>query len=176
MDCPCSVVECSRYNPVFPKGNPTPFLYVCGEAPGEQEDIKQRPFIGPAGEVLRNALRTVNLASDTRICNPVMCRPVDSNGKNRTPLEHELENCSQFAKSDIVKSNPRRLLLLGKSAVYAFLGRKNPMRENLGKKFYWKNRIPTFIYYHPSYIIRQDNWMESQDYLNFINLLQEIQK
>jgi uracil-DNA glycosylase family 4 len=92
-----------------------------GEAPGKVEDYFLKPFVGPAGKILRKAIadaRSVVSIPRPRIyyTNLVQCRPVDAVGGNREPTVHEINLCrSQFLQV-LDKSNPTVVVLLGRLA------------------------------------------------------------
>lgn len=89
--CPLSQ---TRKNVVVGEGNPDADIMIVGEAPGEEEDLTGRPFVGISGKLLRQFLKKVgfNIMDDLYITNIVKCRPP----KNRDPEENELNKCGFY--------------------------------------------------------------------------------
>ena len=90
-DCTrCGLCE-TRHNVVFGVGNEDADIMFVGEGPGEQEDLKGQPFVGPAGKLLDDMLCIIDLSRETNcyIANIVKCRPPH----NRDPLETEQDAC-----------------------------------------------------------------------------------
>ena len=86
-DCTrCGLCE-TRHNVVFGVGKEDADIMFVGEGPGEQEDLKGQPFVGPAGKLLDDMLCIIDLSRETNcyIANIVKCRPPH----NRDPLETE---------------------------------------------------------------------------------------
>ena len=76
----------TRTNLVFGVGNDRAEVMLIGEGPGEQEDLQGIPFVGPAGQLLDNMLRMIDLdRSKVYIANIVKCRPP----RNRDPRDEE---------------------------------------------------------------------------------------
>jgi uracil-DNA glycosylase family 4 len=152
--CPCETI---KYNFVGPEGSDDPDYYFLGEAPGFEESLHHRVFIGEAGKILRRAISELRIIS-YRIYNAVSCRP--TRGKsNRTPTSKEIKNCSNLCRSDIQKHRPKKLILLGASAVVAifpeFEGSR--IKDLVDRKFEWEG-IETYVCYHPSYILRGNSY------------------
>jgi DNA polymerase len=96
---------------------------VIGEAPGKQEDLAGRPFVGNAGRYLDHVLEGTGLErEDFFITNLVKCRPP----ANRTPKSGEIETCTSLYLFEQIKLlDPKLILLLGTTAVKAMLGLKS---------------------------------------------------
>ena len=85
----CSLKKTAK-NTVFGQGNPNADIMFIGEGPGEQEDLRGEPFVGPAGQLLTKMLAAISLPRDrVYICNIVKCRPPN----NRVPTEEEAAAC-----------------------------------------------------------------------------------
>ena len=86
----------TRTNLVFGVGNQQAEVMFIGEGPGEQEDLQGEPFVGPAGKLLDDMLRMIDLdRSKVYIANMVKCRPP----RNRDPQPEEQDACAQQRKS-----------------------------------------------------------------------------
>ncbi|MHA1363263.1 MAG: uracil-DNA glycosylase [Candidatus Freyarchaeota archaeon] len=141
--CPLSE---TRTNVVFGEGDPHARIMFVGEAPGEQEDIKGRPFVGRAGRFLDHMLRVAGLErSMVYISNVVKCRPPN----NRNPRKTEIEKCNPYLQKQIQLINPRIICILGNVALKTLLGKTPPISELRGKPIEREGIIyfPTF---HPA--------------------------
>lgn len=150
----CGLHE-TRINPVFSRGSPYARLMFVGEAPGEQEDLAGKPFVGPAGQLLDKMIAAMGLEknSEVYICNAVKCRPPE----NRKPTPHELYACQGYLQQQIRLIQPKIIVALGKSASQA-LADDMPLELLFPKG--WAGRwreymgIPVLTTYHPAYLLR----------------------
>ena len=142
----------TRKNTVFGEGDPDSDIMIIGEAPGREEDEVGRPFIGRAGKLLNEFLKSIGLNRDlVFIVNTIKCRPPD----NRDPEIVEINACSDYLDQQINIIKPKVLVLLGKIAANRLLGEDIPMSELRLKKFFIdKYDIPIIVFYHPAYILR----------------------
>ena len=142
----------TRKNTVFGEGDPGSNIMIIGEAPGREEDEIGRPFIGRAGKLLNEFLKSIGLNRDlVFIVNTIKCRPPE----NRDPETVEINACSDYLDQQINIIKPKVLVLLGKIAANRLLGEDIPMSELRLKKFFIdKYDIPIIVFYHPAYILR----------------------
>ena len=142
----------TRKNTVFGEGDPDSDIMIIGEAPGREEDEVGRPFIGRAGKLLNEFLKSIGLNRDlVFIVNTIKCRPPE----NRDPEIVEINACSDYLDQQINIIKPKVLVLLGKVAANRLLGEDIPMSELRLKKFFIdKYDIPIIVFYHPAYILR----------------------
>ena len=142
----------TRQNTVFGEGDPDSNIMIIGEAPGREEDEAGRPFIGRAGKLLNEFLKSIDLNRDSVfIVNTIKCRPPE----NRDPEAAEINACSNYLDQQINIIKPKVLVLLGKIAANRLLGEDMPMSELRLKKFFIdKYDIPIIVFYHPAYILR----------------------
>ena len=142
----------TRQNTVFGEGDPDSNIMIIGEAPGREEDEAGRPFIGRAGKLLNEFLKSIDLNRDSVfIANTIKCRPPE----NRDPETAEINACSDYLDQQINFIKPKVLVLLGKVAANRLLGKDMPMSELRLKKFFIdKYDIPIIVFYHPAYILR----------------------
>ena len=142
----------TRKNTVFGEGDPDSDIMIIGEAPGREEDEVGRPFIGRAGKLLNEFLKSIGLNRDlVFIVNTIKCRPPE----NRDPEIVEIDACSDYLDQQINIIKPKVLVLLGKIAANRLLGEDIPMSELRLKKFFIdKYDIPIIVFYHPAYILR----------------------
>jgi uracil-DNA glycosylase len=132
--------------PSAPTIRPARFL-VLGEGPGRQEDLLGRPFVGPAGERLRQEFRAINL-DDKEVAygNIVCCWP------HGTPRSDHIEACLGNLQAQMRAIKPKYILLCGEVALKAFFP-KAQIRYAAGTLIPFHSR---FVYpvYHPSFILK----------------------
>jgi uracil-DNA glycosylase family 4 len=151
----CALCE-SRQQTVFGVGHPHSHWMVVGEAPGEQEDRQGEPFVGPAGQLLDNMLRSIGLTrSDAPperqvfIANTLKCRPP----KNRNPDPAETAQCAPFLERQIALVAPRIILAMGRFAAQALLASNAPLGKLRGRVHQYRG-VPVVVTYHPAYLLR----------------------
>ncbi len=156
-DCrACGLCE-SRKQTVFGVGHTEADWMVVGEAPGEQEDLKGEPFVGPAGQLLDAMLRALGLSREAEgppaervyIANTLKCRPP----RNRNPAPEELAKCEPFLVRQIELVRPRIVLAMGRFAVQALL-RSNEAIGRLRGRVHEFQGVPLVVTYHPAYLLR----------------------
>lgn len=133
------------------------WLFV-GEGPGRNEDLQGEPFVGPAGKLLDNMLRALDLArgQNTYIANIVKCRPVGADGRDRPPTPEEVSACLPYLQRQIALIRPDVIVALGKTAAVSLLGL--PVDTSLGSLRGTAREyagVPLVITYHPAYLLRQ---------------------
>jgi DNA polymerase len=149
-----------RTNIVFDKGQRhKPRIMMIGEAPGHDEDLAGKPFIGMAGRKLEKIMSYVGLSEDdTYITNSVLCQTPN----DRNPNEDELEACRWRLHLQIKLAEPELLILLGRVAVVQTWGNqfKGALKQFFSSQVdeHWTTiedlRVPTVVTYHPSYLLR----------------------
>ena len=145
----CPLCE-KRHNVVFGVGNESAELMFIGEGPGEQEDLKGEPFVGPAGQLLDDMLEMIDLdRSQIYIANVVKCRPPH----NRDPLNEEQYACRHWLDSQLAIVRPKIIVCLGRIAATAFIKPDFRITREHGQWFD-VNGIRTMAIYHPSALLR----------------------
>ena len=145
-------------NIVISRGNPNTKLLIIGEAPGPQENIQGKPFVGPAGQLLDKILRAGNFdpEKDVYITNSVFRMPPGEDGKSfRKPNDQEIEYYRPFVFEIIRLVNPYVILLTGNVACQSILnktGITSLRGQWIQSKGYWL--MPIF---HPSYLLRNQS-------------------
>ncbi len=131
------------------------WLFV-GEGPGRSEDLEGEPFVGPAGKLLDNMLKAMQLARgvDTYIANIVKCRPVDADGSDRPPVQNEVAACRPFLERQIDLIKPTVIVVLGKTAATSLLGlnEETSLASLRGEPHSYQG-IPVVVTYHPAYLL-----------------------
>lgn len=138
----------------FYRGGAKTRLMIIGEAPGRDEDLAGRPFVGRAGQLLDKMLKAIGLGeADVHITNVVYWRPPG----NRTPTPQESQVCRPFLERQIELVAPDVLLLLGGAAAKQMLDTADGIMRIRGK---WREiasgarTIPTMATLHPAYLLR----------------------
>jgi DNA polymerase len=143
---------------VFGEGPPDARLMLVGEQPGDREDVEGRPFVGPAGRVLEDALREADIARDrVYVTNAVKHFKWVARGPRRihdTPDEREVAACSPWLRSEIEVVSPAVLVCLGATAAKAMLGRDFRLTKHRGEMFDRLDGPTLAATIHPSAILR----------------------
>lgn len=154
-------VNCELYKgrnkAVLGEGNPFSNIMFIGEAPGEEEDLQGRPFVGKAGQLLTQAIERAGLRrEEVYIANINKCRPPE----NRQPTIQEQEACLPFLERQIEIVNPKVLCLLGATAYRGILKTQPKITQERGKVLDFRGRT-VFITYHPAYVLRNPTEKET---------------
>lgn len=124
---------------------------LVGEAPGKEEDLAGKPFVGQAGKVLDRLLKDVGInRNNLYTTNLIKCRCVDGN-RNRKPTSIEIETCSQYLRDEINYVNPKKIACLGNYALQFFKPKSSITKEH-GHMFFWEGRIIVPLL-HPAVVI-----------------------
>ena len=116
-----------------------PAIMLIGEAPGEQETLQRRPFVGKAGKNLDAFLEVVGLKrEELYISNVVKIRPTKTSDKgrlsNRPPNREELALFTPFLMEEILRVQPQMIVTLGNVPLKALMGAKAVIGDHHGKK------------------------------------------
>lgn len=146
----CGLCE-TRHNVVFGVGNETADILFVGEGPGEQEDLKGEPFVGPAGKLLDDMLSIIDLdrKENCYICNIVKCRPP----RNRDPLETEQDACMDYLRNQVALVKPKIIVCLGRIAAKRLIDPDYRITRQHGQ-WIQRNGIWMTAIYHPSALLR----------------------
>ena len=150
-------------NLVFADGDPSARVMILGEAPGRDEDIEGRPFVGRAGQLLDRMLGAIGLdrtaAGHVYITNILPWRPP----QNRDPTPDEIAMTMPFVERHIALADPEILVLVGNVSCQALLGRRGitKMRGHWAKV----GARPALPMLHPAYLLRnplakRDAWSD----------------
>jgi uracil-DNA glycosylase family 4 len=114
--CTCEL-KATATQAVFGDGNPHAAVVFIGEAPGKNEDLGGKPFIGAAGKFLAEMLESIHMKrEDIYITNIVKYRPPN----NRDPLPEEKEACKEWLHEELVAIQPKLIVFLGRHAMGNF--------------------------------------------------------
>ena len=141
-------------NAVPGEGNPNAEFVCVGEAPGQNEDEKGRPFVGAAGSLLNKILAAIQLQrEEVFICNVLKHRPPG----NRDPLPEEVRACEPYLRRQLELIKPRVILALGRFAAQSLLQTTTPIGKLRGQLHRYHG-IPLIVTYHPAALLRNEAW------------------
>jgi DNA polymerase len=149
----CSLWK-TRKKPVVGEGSIDADILFVGEAPGYNEDIQGRPFVGKAGKILDKLLESIGLKrNDVYVANILKCRPPD----NRNPLKTEIAVCTEYLDKQIEIIQPRIIIPLGNFAnsyIFEKFGLKYDKISNIHGKIFQINTlfgdVKIIPMYHPA--------------------------
>jgi DNA polymerase len=146
---------------VLTDGDPAARILLVGEAPGREEDLKGRPFVGRAGQLLDRMLAAIGLSREAGepdkavlISNVVFWRPPG----NRKPSEQEVAFCMPWLERTIELAAPEFIVCLGATPTQRLTGRTQGVLKLRGNWFEYTSggrAIPLLATLHPAYLLRQ---------------------
>ena len=140
----------TRTHAVISDGSPDARLMFIGEAPGRDEDLQGKPFVGAAGQLLTKMILAMGLPrQDVYICNVLKDRPPG----NRTPEPDEVDACLPFLREQIAIVRPSVICVLGAVAAKALLGPHVAITKIRGSVCEYDG-IPLVPTFHPAYLLR----------------------
>jgi uracil-DNA glycosylase len=144
-------------------------LMLVGEQPGDVEDRAGRPFVGPAGTLLREVLEEVGIApEDTYLTNAVKhfkWRPGGARGKRRIhdkPSWTEVRACGHWLGLELATVRPELVVCLGATAAQALLGRNARVGALRGQVLTLETGTPVMVTIHPSAVLRAGDDRETR--------------
>lgn len=144
----------TRTNTVFGEGPVNSCrVVIIGEAPGEDEDMTGRPFIGKAGQLLTGILENGgNIPRNTvYITNTIKCRPPG----NRNPNAEEISSCREYLEAQLLLLHPDIVVTMGNIPTKALLNTSEGITSLRGKWQEWRG-IKLLPMFHPSYLLRAE--------------------
>jgi DNA polymerase len=143
---------------VFADGNPQARVMFVGEAPGREEDIEGRPFVGRSGKLLDRMIAAIGLdRSKAYIANVIPWRPPG----NRTPTPQETQICLPFIRRQIELVNPDVLVTLGNPSTQTLLSTRDGIMKTRGRWFDYDTgtrTIRAIATFHPAYLLRSPSY------------------
>ncbi len=161
---------------VFSDGNPAARVMIVGEAPGRDEDIQGKPFVGRAGQLLDRMFDAIGMGRthpDTGqslyIANILPWRPP----QNRDPSPEEMQMLLPFVKRHIEMAAPEIVVLMGNISCQGLLGRKGITRLRGN----WQEVVgrPALPMFHPAYLLRQPQ-MKREAWADLLSLKARLGK
>ncbi|MCF8226414.1 MAG: uracil-DNA glycosylase [Bacteroidales bacterium] len=163
----------TRNHVIFGEGNTNAKVMIIGEAPGRDEDMLGRPFVGRSGQLLDKILEACgfNREEHVFISNIVKCRPPG----NRVPTTKEAEVCMPWLQKQIDLIDPEILILLGATALKYMAGPDHRITREHGQWLQVNSRW-TMPVYHPAAVLRdpslkRDTW---EDYKKIVFKYREL--
>ncbi len=161
----------NRKNAVPGEGKSDASLVIVGEAPGRNEDLYGRPFVGMAGKFLDKYLKSAGIERNSIfITNAVKCRPPN----NRKPSSEELITCRFYLIRQLNSIHPKIVLALGVSAAYSLNIEFKHLEEIRGKlinKEFGGLNLNIYVTFHPSFPMRFPSKREA-----FLNDLKKVKE
>jgi DNA polymerase len=154
---------------------------LVGEQPGDREDIEGRPFVGPAGEVLDDALGRAGLPRERLyVTNAVKHFKFEPRGKIRLhqrPSAREVAACRGWVQEELAVVKPRAVLCLGATAAQSLLGSRFSLTRNLGRVQPAPFARWVMATYHPSAVLRaQDDRVRDEIFAQLVRDLSACAK
>src|SRR5437870_8716558 len=155
QDCP---LWANPTRTVFGAGDPHARVMLVGEQPGDEEDKKGLPFVGPAGRLLDRALEAAEVPREhLYVTNAVKHFKWQQRGKRRlhkTPAQRELDACRQWLEGEIRALRPRVIVCLGATAAKAVIGKNFKVSTQRGRFVESAHAAHVFATLHPSALLR----------------------
>jgi uracil-DNA glycosylase len=144
---------------VFGEGPAHAKLFLVGEQPGDQEDLRGHPFVGPAGKVLDRALVDAGIEREevymTNAVKHFSYRPMGNKKRlHQKPEWQHIEACRPWLRAELEAVKPTVLVCLGATAAQSFMGRRFTVLKNRGRVFETPWAQSFVVTYHPSAILR----------------------
>jgi len=171
-ECTRCKLHATRRSIVFGVGAEDAPLMFIGEAPGEQEDRRGEPFVGPAGELLDKMIEAMGWRRDAvYIANILKCRPPG----NRNPNPDEVARCTPFLEAQIRAIAPRMIVTLGRPAANVLLQNNAPISALRGR-FHEYRGIKVMPTFHPAFLLRsperkRDAWSDLKQVMSELERL-----
>ena len=161
---------------VFGEGSGTAEVMLVGEQPGDREDIDGRPFVGPAGRVLDDALEQAGIDRRrvylTNVVKHFKWRPRGKRRIHQKPNAEEIRACRPWLDGELAALKPRVLVCLGATAAQALLGREFRVSRQRGEFVESPLAERVLATVHPSSILRTD---ESERDAAMAELVRDLQ-
>ena len=155
--CPIGLLD---NHAVMGEGPQDAALMIVGEQPGDQEDIKGRPFVGPAGQLLDDHLQTAGIDRHAAyVTNAVKHFKYVQRGKRRihqSPAAKEIDTCRWWMESERAIVQPKLVLAMGASAARGMLGKTVSISKGRGAPIQLEDGSELWVTAHPSYLLRLD--------------------
>lgn len=156
-------------------------LMLVGEQPGDKEDIAGKPFVGPAGRILDEALAQAGIPrGDAFVTNAVKHFKFEQRGKPRLhkrPNAYEIERCKLWLDFERVLVKPVAIVALGATAARSLFGRVVTIGKMRGQAHALADGTAAFVTIHPSWLLRiEDEADKRREYRNFVGDLKRAAK
>ncbi|MGE5689092.1 MAG: UdgX family uracil-DNA binding protein, partial [Pseudomonadota bacterium] len=157
---------------VFGEGDATARAMLVGEQPGDREDREGRPFVGPAGRLLDEALEEAgidrSLAYVTNVVKHFKWTPRGKRRIHQKPNRGEIAACRPWLEAELAVVRPDVLVCLGATAAQALLGRDFRVTRRRGEPVETELAPVALATVHPSTILRADGADRDAEYAAFV--------
>ncbi|HEY1363442.1 MAG TPA: UdgX family uracil-DNA binding protein [Xanthobacteraceae bacterium] len=148
-------------------------LMLVGEQPGDREDLAGKPFVGPAGRILDQALADAAIPREEAfVTNAVKHFKHEMRGKRRLhkrPNAYEIERCRIWLETERAIVKPAAVVALGVTASRSVLGRSVTIAASRGRALRLADGTAVFVTIHPSALLRiEDRTERGRQYRNFV--------
>jgi uracil-DNA glycosylase len=156
-------------------------LMLVGEAPGDSEDLRGHPFVGPAGAMLDRALQDAGMdRTSVYITNAVKHFKFEPRGKRRLhvkPSAAEIEACNWWLTQELRLVSPKLVIALGATAARALLGRTVTIAQTRGTPIKLSDATHLWVTVHPSFLLRiPEEALKRAEYRRFVQELTEAHR
>jgi uracil-DNA glycosylase family protein len=156
-------------------------LMLVGEQPGDKEDLAGKPFVGPAGRVLDEALAQADIPRrEVFVTNAVKHFKHEMRGKRRLhkrPNAYEIERCRWWLDHERALVKPAAIVALGATAARSLLGRVVTISGARGRVHRLDDGTAAFVTIHPSFLLRiKDQADKEREFRNFVTDLRRAQR
>jgi uracil-DNA glycosylase len=156
-------------------------LMLVGEQPGDKEDLAGKPFVGPAGRILDQALEQAGVPrGDAFVTNAVKHFKFEMRGKRRLhkrPNAYEIERCKWWFEQERAIVKPAAIVAMGATAARSVFGRVVTIAKTRGEVHRLADGTAALVTIHPSYLLRiQDEADKAREYRHFVSDLRLAMK
>jgi DNA polymerase len=155
------------------EGRKRAHLMRVGEQAGDKEDLAGKPFVGPAGRVLDQALEEAGIVrADVFVTNAVKHFKHEMRGKRRLhkrPNAYEIDRCRIWLEVERAIVKPTAIVALGATAARSLFGRPVTIAKTRGRVLRLADGTAGFVTIHPSWLLRiEDETDKEREYRNFV--------
>lgn len=173
---------CSLYanatQAVFGEGPAKAEIVMVGEQPGDQEDRRGKPFVGPAGRILSEGLEEAGIdRTQVFVTNVVKHFKFERRGKRRIhkrPAAEEVKACRPWLDAELDVVKPKALVALGATAAQDLFGRSFRVTKQRGEALDFPFAPLVMATIHPSAILRADDDQRGEEYRRFVEDLEAL--
>ena len=163
---------------VFGEGARAADVMLVGEQPGDQEDLAGKPFVGPAGRLLDQALEVAGIdrrqAYVTNVVKHFKWQPRGKRRIHQKPNWAEMTACRPWLEAELAVVRPNVLVCLGATAAQALLGRQFRVTQQRGVPIESDLAPHVLATIHPSAILRADDAGREAEYAAFVDDLRKV--
>lgn len=179
LTCPGCPNLGTRHRVVFGEGDPDAHVMLVGQGPGVAEEATGRPFVGPSGALLDQALAEIGLSRERLwLTNVIKCRAVKrEKGRlvDRAPLAGEVKACRPWLEGELAIVQPRIVVCIGTPAAHALIDRKFKLNEQHGHLSQAPSGPRFLATFHPAYVLRLRSVDAEAAERTWVTLLQDLQ-